>query len=167
MVPLTAGRSRHRARQASTDKTWQSDSAGRPLDFKFPQPAHSVVGRVRDSSSVEKNLRRARLMGRRLRDPESLDGDYQLASDRRATASIPPSPSCGGIPVKHEANAKSNRGPRLVEAYAVALDQERKAWHAVQRMPRCDPRYATALSEWQAAADLIGQLAAKLVRPEA
>ena len=69
--------------------------------------------------------------------------------------------------MKHEANAKSNHGPRLAEAYAAALEQERKAWHAVQRMPRCDPRYAKALSEWEAAADLIGQLAAKLLRPEA
>lgn len=69
--------------------------------------------------------------------------------------------------MKHETSAnKGTHGPRLAEAYAVALERERKAWHAVQRMPRCDPRYAKALSEWEAAADLIGELAAQLARPE-
>lgn len=52
------------------------------------------------------------------------------------------------------------------DAYAVALEQERRAWDALHRMPRSDPRYAEALSEWQAAADRIGVVAEKLLKRE-
>lgn len=45
----------------------------------------------------------------------------------------------------------------LFYAGAATLEQERKAWHAVQRMPRSDPGYATAISKWQGAAHLIGE----------
>ena len=69
--------------------------------------------------------------------------------------------------MKHEARAnKRTHDPQLAEAYALALEEERKAWHVVHRMPRCDPRYANLMSEWQAAADMIGKLAAKLATPE-
>jgi hypothetical protein len=50
------------------------------------------------------------------------------------------------------------------DAYAFALEEERRAWQVLQGMPRSDPRYAQALAEWQAAADRIGAVAEELLK---
>ena len=57
----------------------------------------------------------------------------------------------------------SQTGP-TPDAYALALEQERKAWHVLHGMPRSDPRYAQALSDWQAATDRIGIESEKLLK---
>lgn len=55
------------------------------------------------------------------------------------------------------AKTASQPGPPA-DAYALALEQEREAWQFLHSTPRFDPRYAKALSDWQAAADRIDKL---------
>lgn len=49
-------------------------------------------------------------------------------------------------------------------AYSLALEQEDRTWQILHGMPRSDPRYPQALSDWQAAADRIGLEAEKLLK---
>lgn len=49
-------------------------------------------------------------------------------------------------------------------AYSLALEHEDRTWQILHGMPRSDPRYPQALSDWQAAADRIGLEAEKLLK---
>lgn len=47
---------------------------------------------------------------------------------------------------------------RPLDEYALALAREREAWEVLNSIPRSDPRFGAALSDWHASADRIEKL---------
>ena len=50
------------------------------------------------------------------------------------------------------------------DAYAIALAQERTAWHILRGTPQASPQFEKALSEWQAAVNRSGAEVEELLK---